>query len=325
MNELQAVLKKTTTAQRLLAVLLAAAFLWAYWPMFMAVGYRCFKDPQYSHGFLVPLFAGVLLWHRRTMLEGKRLTWNTWGFALLGLGLALFLLGGYLYVSWFDTPSLLLTLAGLALLLGGIPALQWSWPAIAFLIFMMPLPYRLETALALPLQRVATVTSAYAMQTLGFPAVAENTNIWIRDLPPPGYVEVAPACSGLGMLFSFITLSVAMVLVIDRDWIDKMVILVSAIPIAIVANIVRITLTGALFYFSQDSWAKRIFHDGAGYLMMAVAFAILWLELKIMARLIVPVEARRPLTFGLALTRQLPAGLPKEPLPGRQSLGRIGR
>jgi exosortase len=323
MSELQAVLKKTTTTQRLLAVLLAAAFLWAYWPMFMAVGSRWLKDPQYSHGFLVPLFSGVLLWHRRTMLEGKRLAWSPWGLAILGLGLVLFLLGGYLYVSWFDTPSLLLTLAGLVLLSGGVPALRRSWPAIAFLIFMMPLPYRLETALALPLQRVATVTSAYAMQTLGFPAIAENTNIYIRDLPKP--LEVAPACSGLGMLFSFITLSCAMVLVIDRDWIDKTVILVSAIPIAIVANIVRITLTGALYYFSQSDLAKRVFHDGAGYLMMAVAFAILWLELKIMARLVVPVEAPRPLTFGLALTKQLPAGPPKEPLPGRLSLGRIGK
>jgi exosortase len=321
MNELQAVLKKTTTTQRMLAVLLAAAFLWAYWPIFMSVSYRWLKDPQYSHGFLVPPFAAVLLWHRRTMLEGKRLTWSPWGLVILGLGMALFLLGGYVYVSWFDTASLLLTLAGLVLLMGGVPALRWSWPAIAFLIFMMPLPYRLETALAFPLQSVATVTSAYALQTLGFPAVAENTRIWIRDLP----LEIAPACSGLGMLFSFITLSVAMVLVIDRDWIDKTVILVSAIPIAIVANIVRITLTGALYYFSQSSLAKRVFHDGAGYLMMAVAFAILWLELKVMARLAVPVEAPRPLTFGLALTKQLPAGPPKEPLPGRPSLGRIGK
>jgi exosortase/archaeosortase family protein len=119
------------------------------------------------------------------------------------------------------------------------------------------------------------------------------------------------------MLFSFITLSVAMVLVIDRDWIDKTVILLSAIPIAIIANIVRITLTGALFYFAQGALAKRIFHDGAGYLMMAVAFAILWLELKILARLVVPVEAPRPLTFGLAVAKPVP-NPSKEAPPSRQ-------
>src|SRR5262249_53881458 len=79
--------------------------------------------------------------------------------------------GAYYSYEWFEAAALLVELAGLALLLGGWPALRWAGPSIAFLIFMVPLPYRLEGALSHPLQRIGTVASTYALQTLGLPAV----------------------------------------------------------------------------------------------------------------------------------------------------------
>jgi exosortase len=293
---LSAISQNLSTKQKVWLVLLGAALFWAYAPVFATVVHRWIRDPQYSHGFLVPIFSLVILWHRRSMLDVGSFRSNAWGYPLLAVGLLFHLADGFLYVNWFDTISLLTTLFGLCLLMGGSPALAWAWPAIAFLFFMMPLPYRVETALALPMRRVATETSTYVLQTVGFPAVAEGTDILLNDQ----HLEVAPACSGLGMLLIFFTLSFAMVSIIDRDWIDKTVILVSAIPIAIVANIVRITLTAILYDLNSAAVARAVFHDGAGYLMMAVALGLLWLELKIMRNLFIADEGPRPLRFSYA-------------------------
>jgi exosortase len=276
---------------------LAGSLLWAYWPSLARLIHRWQGDPQISHGFLVPAFAVALLWIRRNELQ--KTTWQTnwWGLALLAGGLAIRICGGYVDIAWLEDIALLPVLSGLFLLLGGWQALRWGWPAIAFLFFMMPLPYRLETMLAYPLRRLATITSTYALQTVGFAALADGTDIYLKDLEQP--LRVAPACSGLGMLMVFFAISSATALLSERPWVDRLVILLSAIPIAIVANIFRITLTGVLFQFTASKRAHEIFHDWAGYLMMVVALVILWLELKIFDRLFVPVEATRPPVFAL--------------------------
>src|SRR5581483_4191267 len=109
---------------------------------------------------------------------------------------ALRLAGAAFYVDWFDAVSLLPCLAGLCVLLGGPAALKWAGPSVAFLVFMLPLPYTAEVALARPLQSLATATSTYALQTLGVPALAEGNVIVIGQYR----LGVVEACSGLGML-----------------------------------------------------------------------------------------------------------------------------
>src|SRR5205814_795409 len=128
---------------------------------------RWSHDPQYSHGYLVPAFSLYLLWRQRRQLRALpgRASW--WGAALVALGTGVRLAGTYVFLPWLDAVSLLPSLAGLCLLAGGWPALRCCWPAVAFLAFMLPLPYRFQTALAQPLQRVATLASVYLLETLG--------------------------------------------------------------------------------------------------------------------------------------------------------------
>ncbi len=173
-----------------------------------------------------------------------------------------------------------MTAAGLFLLAGGPRALAWAWPAVAFLLFMVPLPHFVETGVAQPLQRVATVGSAYALQTLGLPAVAEGNRINLSSEPP---LEVARACSGLSMLLIFFALSTAMAVLVRRPLFDRLVILASAAPIAIVANVFRITATGlAREAFGLEA-AEKVFHDWAGWMMMPLALALLWAELGVLS------------------------------------------
>src|SRR5205085_3020112 len=133
-------------------------------------------------------------------------------------------------------------LAGTCVCLGGRPALWWAWPAIAFLMFMLPLPYRAELALSHPLQSFATFCSTYSLQTLGFAAVSEG-NVIILDNTRIGVVE---ACNGLGMLVTFFAMTTGTVLIVRRSLIEMLVIIVSAVPIALIANVTRITGTSIL-------------------------------------------------------------------------------
>lgn len=311
-NSLMTRLRSLPASVWIEAVAVATCLLWSYWSTLGKMAARWAGDPQYSHGYLVPLFALVLLWLRRGLLAKAPWQPSCWGLVVLGVGLVVRLTGAYYSVEWLDDISLLPCLAGLCLLAGGGPVLRWAGPAIIFLFFMMPLPYSLETALAYPLRRLATISSTYVLQTVGFPAVADGTDIFLAQVR----LQIAPACSGLGMLVTFFALATGIVLVIDRPGPDKVVILASAFPIAVVANIVRITLTAALFQFSAEELARHFFHDWSGFLMMPVALALLGLELKLLAWLLVPMPARGPLALPLPRTvsDRARARLPEQPI-----------
>jgi exosortase len=271
---------------------LGLALLWCYWPTLEAMAERWARDAQYSHGFLVPVFALFVLWVRRPLLRGVQARPHWWGLPLLLAGVSLRLAAASMDIAPLDPFSLLPTLAGLVLLVGGVGVFRWAWPAIAFLGFMLPLPFQVEAALAQPLRRVATVASTYALQTFGLPALSEG-NIILLDQARLGVID---ACNGLGMLVTFFALATAMALVVRAPLADKLVIIVSAIPIALVVNIVRITATGVAHYTVGSGFANLIMHDLAGWLMMPLALVLLWLELRFLGRLLVIKEARRPLS-----------------------------
>src|SRR5262249_36537966 len=133
------------------AAALFLTLLWVYWPTLGVLVDTWRNDSRSSHGYLVPVFSLYLLWARRARRMGPPApapSW--WGLPVLLAGLALRAAGTWFYLDWFRGLSLLPCLAGLALLGGGRPALTWAWPAVAFAAFMLPLPYRVEVALAHP-------------------------------------------------------------------------------------------------------------------------------------------------------------------------------
>jgi len=252
-------------------------------------------NPQYSHGFLVPLFALVVLWSRRPAAPFVWLGAPWWGLAVLASAMVPRLAGAYIGLGYLDGPSLLLSLAGLCLLLGGTKLLRWTWPALAFLGFMLPLPYKIETALGQPLRSLATAMSTYALQTLGWPAVAEGNVIVLEDTR----LGVIDACSGLGMLMTFFALSTAVALMVPRRLVDRLAIVASAVPIAIVANVVRITATGVVSQTVGEGAAHAVFHDLAGWLMMPLALGFLWLELTLLSALLAEPVPALPIPLAL--------------------------
>jgi len=267
---------------------LLACIFWSYWPSLAELVHRWSNENNYSHGYLVPVFSLFILYTRKEKLRDIQsgLYWS--GLAFFLMGTLLRTTAAYIYVDWLDAFSLLFYLAGLTALLGGKKAMVWAWPALAFLVFMIPLPYRLETALSLPLQRLATQASTYALQTIGLPALSEGNVIQLQDVR----LGILEACNGLGMLVSFVALYAGVTMIIDRPILDKIIIVLSAIPLGLVANIVRITTTGILHETVGSAVADFVFHDLAGWFMMPLALVLLWVELKMLGRLLVrPKEA----------------------------------
>jgi exosortase len=297
-SRLDPLLRSVPPARAALVAALGALGLWAYWPTLAAMSHKWFHDSQYTHGYLVPVFAVVLLWLRRAHMPGAAGAFSWWGVALLLVGGLIRLAGAYVFFDWLDAVSILPCVLGLFVLLGGRPVLRWCWPSVAFLIFMIPLPFRVETALSHPLQSLATKVSTYALQTVGLPALAEGNVIILSH----GRIGVVEACSGLAMLLSFFALATAMAIVIKRPLLDRVVILLSAAPIAVAANVLRIVVTGAAHELISPQVANAFFHDWAGYLMPLPALGMMWLELWLLSRILVPAAA--------------PAAVPPVGLPG---------
>ena len=271
--------------------------LWTYWTTLGDVAWRWNHDPQYSHGFLVPGFALYLLWVRRQRVVGQSLSPSAWGFALLGVGVAVRLAGTYYHYAYLDQISLLPCLAGLVTLVGGWQALAWAWPAVGFLGFMIPLPHSLSLAMSGPMQGFATVVSTFLLQTLGRPALAEGNVILLNEIE----LGIVEACSGLRMLVVFFALSTAVAMLIRKPLWEKTLIALSAIPIALASNVLRITITGLFYDSFGANWGGALFHDLAGWLMMPLGLAFLGLELLILQKLLLEVTPTRPLPSQISL------------------------
>jgi exosortase len=289
-------------------VLAVGCVLWAFGNTLTEM-YHAWRSPQASHGYLVPFFALYLLWHRRDQLATGQVRPNWLGLPLVAAGIALHLIGAYYYYVWIDHVSLLPTLAGVWLTCGGKVGWRWGWPSILFLVFMIPLPYRYAIALSGPLQRLATVVATFVMQCCGMPALAEGNVIKLNEHD----LDVAEACSGLRMLIVFFALSTAVVLLYKRHWLDRLILVLSAVPIALASNVARIIVTGILWDVVNNPAVNAWVHDAADWLMMPLALGLLWAELRLLNHLFIPLPPAPPRGPRPATPRRVP-----QPQPARK-------
>ena len=210
-----------------------------------------------------------------------------WGVVFLLVGGACQVAGAFLSDPVLYPASIVPVLFGAMLLLGGFPMLRWTWPSIVFLIFMVPLPELLGIMFADRLQMIGTVASVWLLQLGGVAADAAGNVI---SLPNGQQMGVIEACSGLKMLVLFFCICTAGMFLMRGGVVEKTVVFLSAIPIAMLANIARITITGFL-YMTNAEMANRFFHDGAGAFMAPLAMLLLWGEIELMGILLIPVES----------------------------------
>jgi len=267
-------------------LVLLAITAWSYWPTMADLLKEWQRDDDYSAGQLVPLVAIFLVWRERKALRQCLLTPCWWGgMALLLLAQAARTYGLLFMFESAERYSLVLTAAGLVLTVAGPQVFRrLSW-ILLFLFLMVPLPGRVHNLIGGPLQSVATTGSVFLLEAFGV-RVSQQGNVVMLNQNTP--LAVAEACSGLRLLTAFIIVAGFIAYMVKRPRWQKAILFVSSIPVGVVCNIVRIFATAMLMLYASAEAAEKFFHDFAGLVMMPVAVSLMFGELWLMAKLIVP-------------------------------------
>jgi len=241
--------------------------------------HRWMSDPSWSHGFLIPLFSLYFINQRKSEILNLQAKPNYFGLFLLICGLVFYPLNranpsGYAYLQRID---MILVLGAIVLFLGGWGLIKYTWLPIVFLVFAVPLPHRYYFALTMPMRLFAAqVATALLNLVGGLEATAYGVVIDVvykgQHLKPA--LDVAEACSGMRLLMAFLALGVAMAYLHQRPVWQRVVLLASTIPIAVLCNIVRVTATGFIYILIHPKYAQGIYHDFLGIAMLPLAFAL---------------------------------------------------
>jgi len=267
-----------------ITLLLIVVTIWSYWPTIRFLMKDWKGDDDYSAGQLVPLVALVFLWVERKRLRGCVLKpfW-TGGIVLLLLAQAARAYGLLFMYESAERYSLVLTLAGLVLMVAGWRVFRCvSW-ILLFLFLMVPFPGRIHNVISGPLRAMASTGSVYVLEA--FIKVGRQGNV--LTLNGDTTVGVAEACSGLRMLTAFIIVAAFIAYMVKRPRWQKTVVLLSSIPVAIICNIIRIVVTAVLMLLVSAEVADKFFHDFAGVVMMPIAVLLMFGELWLMDKIVV--------------------------------------
>ena len=272
---------------KLVSVTLAllALTVLSYWPTITDLFKEWQGNDDYSAGQLVPLIAIFLIWRERKTIKRCMLKPCWWGITLLMLAQMARIFGLLFMYESAERYSLVLTVSGLVLIVAGWQMFRSvSW-ILLFLFLMVPFPGRIHNLISGPLQRMSTTGSVFLLEAFGTRVSQQGNIVTLNEKIP---MAVAEACSGLRMLMAFIIVTAFIAYMVKRSRRQKAVLLLSSIPVAVVCNIFRLCVTAALFLIASTEVAEKFFHDFAGLAMMPVAVLIMFSELWIMDKLIIP-------------------------------------
>ncbi len=267
-----------------IVLLLGGAILWVYWPVLASLRKEWQTDQNYSVGQLVPFAVLYLLWNDRKRLSGVRCRACWWGIGVIALAQAARLFGLVRLFESAERYALVLTIIGVVLLVTGWEVFWKVRWLLLFLFLMVPLPGRIHNMISGPLQENATAGAVFFLELLGISLTNEGNVIVLNDDVP---LAVAEACSGLRMLTAFVVVAFTLAYVVRRPPWQKVALVLSSVPVAIICNTARLVVTALLFLVGSSELANRFFHDFAGFTMMPLAVLMLILELWIMSKLVI--------------------------------------
>jgi exosortase len=248
---------------------LAAILVALYWPILAGLVIQWSTDANYTHGFVVPLFSGFLVWRERAKLTAVVLRGSLSGLAVLIGGIGILILGSIGSENFLMRSSLIVVLSGLVLFHLGTRILRILFFPLAFLFFMVPLPGVVFYAVTFPLQRLAAEQAAWTLDLLGVPVLLDGNVIHLSQIT----LGVTEACSGIRSLISLLAGAVAWAyLMLPLGWIALAFVL-SAIPITIFANAARVVATGLIGQWFGVEYASGFFHEFAGLAVYTLALA----------------------------------------------------
>jgi exosortase len=241
-----------------------------YIPAIRSLVFDWLNNEDVGHGFFVPLVAGYIVWLEREELLATPAKANWWGLGLVLLGAAQSLLATLGVELFLSRSAIILTLAGAVWTVGGTAWLKKLAFPLFLLIFMVPLPAVIYNSITFPLQLRASQLADTALTVLAVPVLREGN---ILELPS-GKLSVVEACSGIRSLLSLGFLSLVYGYFFEKSTRIRTLLFISTVPIAIVTNGARVTLTGILSQIKPEL-AAGFFHESTGWVVFMLALAVL--------------------------------------------------
>jgi exosortase len=258
-----------------------------YAPVLYALALDWEHDADMGHGFFVPAIAAYIVWQKREELSAMKLRPNAWGLLLVvwgGVQVILGTLGAELFTT---RVAFLFSLIGAVLTIGGMPLLKKVGFPVFMLFFMVPIPAIIYNALTFPLQILASQLATEALQVVGIPVIREGNILELPSQP----LSVVEACSGIRSLLSLTFLSLVFGYFFEkRAWV-RVVLFFATIPIAILANGSRVTITGILSEIKPEL-AEGFFHESTGWVIFMIALGFLLFFHQLLSRVVNRVAAR---------------------------------
>jgi exosortase len=233
-----------------------------------------------SHGILVPLVSAYFIWQKKGQLKLSKISNSNWGSIILILSLGLYLLSYAGRIDVISRAMIVSSLIGLVISTLGKAFFGLLAFPLLFLFFMVPIPDSILGLVAFPLQLFATKVSTFFLQVFSVPAYREGNMLYFAQTQ----LEVAEACSGIRSIMSFGMLSFIFAYMMNKIWWKRIVLVLSTIPLALFANIVRVTGTGILAHFFGDKVARGFLHEFSGLAVFAFGFVLLLFEFIMLSK-----------------------------------------
>jgi len=239
-----------------------------YFQVIIEMVAQWWDDSNYSHGFLIPVVSGYLIWQKKESLVNFLYQKSNLGLIIIILGAIIYIMGTAAAEFFTVRFSFILIIFGIILFFFGREFMKELWFPILFLIFMIPIPYVIYYSVTFPMQILSSQAASSFLQLIGLPAVRQGNIINL-----PNYsLEVAEACSGLRSLMTLSALGAAMAYMTHKTTFGGILLFLLSGPIAICANVFRIVITALGAYFISPKLAEGFLHEVSGLIVFLVGF-----------------------------------------------------
>jgi exosortase len=256
-------------------LLLVGVLALLYAPVLKLLVWQWYNDPDYSHGFLVPVLSAYLIWARRDKLQGIVRKPSASGMVVVLLSLGLLFLGSLGAELSLTRISILGTICGLIVYFAGWSILRALTFPLAFLLFAIPVPVVVYNEIVFPLQFIASRFATRTLEMLNLFPIMREGNVLIL---PHMSLEVVEACSGIRSLMSLLALAAGYGYVVERSTIVRWILLIAMVPLAIISNGTRVMITAIMANYFGPKAAEGFMHEFSGWVIFVVA-TILFLAL----------------------------------------------
>ena len=258
-----------------------ACFIYAFHGTFLWL-YERYTNPDshYSHGFLIPLISGYLIWRKREQLKNTVRTSSKIGLALVILALLIHIGSVWTHVFFTSGFSILLLFIGLSLYLFGSEFTKKISFPLGFLIFMFPLPMGAISVFSFPLKLIVANLGTSLLNLFGLPIFREGAIVHLARTT----LTIDDPCSGIRSLISLLALGALIAYISNMGLLKKMILFISAIPIAIFTNVLRVCalILAANWLGSQWAMPEHWFHTASGMGVFGISMILLFLMMKVL-------------------------------------------